>query len=642
MKHPNWLLILLLIIGAILRFYGFPNIPFTYDELSAWGRTDYNSFTDLINKGVRGDGHPALIQIFLYYWRKIFGDSEASFKLPFLLMGVACIYLVYEIGKQWFNETVGLLSAAFITALQYTVMYSQIARPYISGLFFTLMMVLYWTKYVFADEEKRKWRTLVGFIVFAALSFYDHYFSLLFACIVAFSGYFFLPRKLWKEYSAACVMIPLLFSPHIGITLAQFKIGGVGGWLAKPDFHFFQKYLSYSFDFSWWVRGVVAALVLVSFIFIAKEWRKKNKLRLLCLAWFLLPLLIGYFYSKYYNPVLQYSVLIFSFPYLLIFLFSLYKDMNTILKSSLVAAILIAGLYSLIFERKHYELFYKQPVEQMVKYSVDFVNQHPGKRTWIEIQEPSKYMSYYLKKWNSNIIIHSYNDSLIQDCIASQKMVRQENPDYVLCGNIPYDQLRLFRNSFPKTIDVQKGFTYDFFAFAKENEPGPGLNEVNYTTSINFSDTNRMWNYNPAFVKKDSSGKTFYQMDSSQEFGPGLTTDIHSIMKERDDYLVLDAEVSDVKPGSKGSLVLTFSNNGPVLFWQEKPFSYFIDSSGKGHVVNSFAFRDFNFTKADPQLKFYLWNRDHQSFKIHSMTVEVMKGNPIIYSMIEPVPPSAK
>ena len=55
---------------------------------------------------------------------------------------------------------------------------------------------------------------------------------------------------------------------------------------------------------------------------------------------------------------------------------------------------------------------------------------------------------------------------------------------------------------------MQKGFTYDFFAFAKENEPGPGLNEVNYTTSINFSDTNRMWNYNPAFVKKDSSGKT--------------------------------------------------------------------------------------------------------------------------------------
>ncbi|MFI5135280.1 MAG: hypothetical protein ACHQD9_05470, partial [Chitinophagales bacterium] len=352
---------------------------------------------------------------------------------------------------------------------------------------------------------------------------------------------------------------------------------------------------------------------------------------------------IGYFYSRYYNPVLQYSVLIFSFPFLLLLLFSLFKDLNVILKSSFVALILIVGIYSLVFERKHYDLFYKQPVEQMVKYSVDFAKEHPGKKLWIEIQEPSKYMSYYLKKWNSNVIIHSYNDSLIQDYIASQKMVRKENPDYVLCGNIPYDQLRLFRNSFPKIINVQKGFTYDFFAFAKENDSSSSLNEVDYSTAINFSDTAKMWNYNPAFVKKDSSsGKTFYQMDSALEFSPNFTTNLHSIMEHRDDYLVIDAEVSGVKPGSKASLVLTFSNNGPVLFLQEKPFSFFIDSSGTGHIVNAFHFRDFNFTKADPEVKFYLWNKDHESFKIISMKAEVMKGNPLIYSMIEPVPPSAK
>ena len=79
MKRINWILISILITGAALRFFGFPNIPFTYDELSAWGRTGYNSFSELIDQGVRGDGHPALIQVFLNYWRVIFGDSEAAF-----------------------------------------------------------------------------------------------------------------------------------------------------------------------------------------------------------------------------------------------------------------------------------------------------------------------------------------------------------------------------------------------------------------------------------------------------------------------------------------------------------------------------------------------------------------------------------
>ena len=320
LQRINFLLLFILIIGALLRFYGFPHIPFTYDELSAWGRTGYSFFSDLINQGVRGDGHPALIQVFLNYWRKIFGDSEASFKLPFLIMGMCCIWLVFVIGKNWFNETVGIIAAAFVAVLQYTVEYSQIARPYISGLFFSLMMVYYWSKYVFAHQDSlgekeanKNRKSLIAFGVFAVLCCYDHYFSLLFAIIVGISGFFFLPTKKWSDYSLAGIAVLLLFLPHFGITTDQFAIGGVGGWLAKPDHTFFGNYLSYMFDFSWWVKGVVIMLVLLSFIFISKDWKQKNKLRLLCLVWFLAPLLIGYFYSRYKNPVLQYSVLIFSF-----------------------------------------------------------------------------------------------------------------------------------------------------------------------------------------------------------------------------------------------------------------------------------------------------------------------------------------
>ena len=67
------LLIFILLCAAILRFYQFETAPFTHDELSALLRTNFSNFQELIAKGVAIDGHPAFIQVFLYYWTKLVG-----------------------------------------------------------------------------------------------------------------------------------------------------------------------------------------------------------------------------------------------------------------------------------------------------------------------------------------------------------------------------------------------------------------------------------------------------------------------------------------------------------------------------------------------------------------------------------------
>jgi len=386
------------------------------------------------------------------------------------------------------------------------------------------------------------------------------------------------------------------------------------------------------------VKGLVVLLVILNFVQISKDWRQKNKLRILCLVWFLLPILIGYFYSKYRNPVLQYSVLIFSFPYLLLLLFSFIKNQQLFVQLLLSTAILLVGIYSLVFERQHYKIFYHQPVEQMVKLTDEFAKSHPGKKLLVVIQEPWKYMNYYLTKWNSKVNLHSFPDSVFQDYLSAQKKLKEEDPDYVICGNIPYPHLELFRNSYPKFIESEKGFTYDFFVLSKSNDPNASLSEVRFEDSLNFSKHTSSWHYDSSWVRVDSSsGNRFYQMDSSQEYSPGFSTLLDSIMQSRQDYLVLDVEVQNANPASDASLVLSFSERDIVLFWQEKPFKFFVDSSGKGHLVNAIHFRDFNFTRNNPRFAFYLWNRNHESFDIISMKLLVLKGNPLIYSMIEPI-----
>ena len=98
------ILVLILVVAAGLRFFNYAEIPFTHDEFSALSRLHYTDFSTLISEGVMPDGHPAGIQVFLYYWVRLFGPEEWIVKLPFTIFGLLSVWLVYKIASRWFNQ----------------------------------------------------------------------------------------------------------------------------------------------------------------------------------------------------------------------------------------------------------------------------------------------------------------------------------------------------------------------------------------------------------------------------------------------------------------------------------------------------------------------------------------------------------
>jgi hypothetical protein len=74
--------------------FGIWDFSFTNDELSAVGRLRFDTFSELIEKGINVDGHPAGVQVFLWLWIKVFGISEISLRAPFILIGIASIPLM--------------------------------------------------------------------------------------------------------------------------------------------------------------------------------------------------------------------------------------------------------------------------------------------------------------------------------------------------------------------------------------------------------------------------------------------------------------------------------------------------------------------------------------------------------------------
>jgi len=76
------------------------------------------------------DVHPPLYYLLLYYWMMLFGTSVFGMKLLSVLFGVLAIVMVYVVGRQLFDQQVGLLGAFILAISPFNIEFSQEARMY--------------------------------------------------------------------------------------------------------------------------------------------------------------------------------------------------------------------------------------------------------------------------------------------------------------------------------------------------------------------------------------------------------------------------------------------------------------------------------------------------------------------------------
>ena len=364
-RMDNILLGVIMLVAAVLRLWKLGQVPFMHDEFSALLRTRFDNFHDFIQQGIMPDSHPIGVQLFLWGWVKLFGWSAFWVKLPFVLMGIGSIYLIYIIGRQWFNRKVGLFSAAFFAVSQFTIFYSQLARPYSAGLFFVLLMAVFWYKVVFGTKTTTK--DYVGFALSAWACSLMQYFSIAQAGLIFLTGLFFLPKERRKAYWLSGIAAVVLFAPTLPIFYQQlFVSGSIGGWLAAPKSTFLLDFIQYTMNYSQLFMFAVGIVILLPLI-LGKRCRLRQPLRWAGIAWFVIIFAIAFIYSLKREPILQHSTLIFSYPFVIIVAFSLFgtRTLSPWQTALVVAVILFVGTTSLIMERRHYDLMYHQGFDQI-------------------------------------------------------------------------------------------------------------------------------------------------------------------------------------------------------------------------------------------------------------------------------------
>ena len=633
----NTLIHLLLIVARVLRLYNLFDLQYTYDELSAVDRLRFDSFGELIRKGVMIDAHPALVQVWMYYYSLIFGTTEWLMKLQFIFMGIASVYLIYTIGKRWFSETTGLLAATVLTCAQYFVFYSVTARPYVSGLFLCLFVLKYWLEILFNDSAKLK--HYVWFAVFAALAALNHHFSMMFAALCGLLGFFFLTKTNLKNYLVVCVGTVVLYAPHFPILIAQLKIGGIGaangGWLNPPENDFIIQFIFYLFHYSW--LFLIACIGVIVFAYFSAEKNNtslKNKIRALLFSLFALSFLIGFFYSLKVNPVIQFSTLIFATPCLLLFIASFAGEFSLKLKWASVVLLLGIGMSTLVFKRHYYQLVFNQSFDTYIKTTDELIKEKGNENVYALYKGEPWFLNFYKEKYGSSARFEvieneakTINDyKTIYDTLSAK---------YLVLGDFNPSQLLQASNYFPYVHKKIVGYGFELYVLSKEPSKENLEVEKFNRLQLDFKNPSSLFNINKDLVVSNNE-ETYYRIDSLNEYPISFKIKNSELHCHEGQSLV-----AEIKYQSDSIIKGLLSSSQDALkqniHFTASDFSAFYQPSQKTQTAYVSVYVDVKFNNPDNELTLFVWNNNKEKFRITGFSVYTWDNNPYRYGLLSDI-----
>lgn len=184
-----WIVVLITLVGALLRFY-------RLDAQSFWGD---EAFSAVITAGRLSDAlnnplsvNPPGYFLVLNLWRSLAGGSDFALRFPSALLGVLGIPLTYRLGREIRGRSLGAWAASITALAPYHVFYSQEARMYTQLHSLACVLMLAYVR--LWRGGRRAWWLVVSLASMAGL--WTHFFAGF--AIALLAGYFFL-LKLWSD-----------------------------------------------------------------------------------------------------------------------------------------------------------------------------------------------------------------------------------------------------------------------------------------------------------------------------------------------------------------------------------------------------------------------------------------------------------
>ena len=360
-RFAGLILICIIALNTAIRLYGIGDFSLSNDELSAVFRLKYDSVSDVIRYGVMAtDPHPAGVQLFLYYWTSLFGDSQISLRLPFVLAASGGYIFFYYMARSFIGAGNAIICLTLFSFSSFALVQAQLARPYAFGLMTVMASLWAWSRVVSGRGGRVE---LILYAITTALNFYIHYYAGLLSVIAGLTGlYPALKNGVLRSYILAGLSSIILFLPHLFITLEQLGRGNLTAWIDRPGISFVPEHFNVLLNDSpvlllFYIAGLSGLVILYR-----RRTRNNTVFVTYSIILFLGPLLAGITYSQFFGASLIHRVLFFSAPFFFIPACAALPQLNRIPWLILVLLLLSVNLYYSVnthryFDRKYVENF---------------------------------------------------------------------------------------------------------------------------------------------------------------------------------------------------------------------------------------------------------------------------------------------
>jgi len=623
MKSNRFWIIIILLLGSLLRLFSLESFSLTNDELSIiTGVKNCINFSEVLNKGVKTDGHTAFLAIFVFVIGKLFGWSVIALRLPFVLFGIASIWYSYLIGKKWFNPTIGLALAGMIACLEFSLINSQIVRPYSPGFFFYLSFIFYWSVFLFERPINKSW-IIILVSIFAALAASTHYFCALSVGITGIIGLFYLAKETWKGYLVIGILSLILVSPNWFVLMNQLSGEKSVSWIGYSSPNFIFTHIKYVLNNSF----IVLLVCLLPFL----VWLTKNKsnriskFQFLAFLFFILPYLGILIYEILVQPAMQSRYLYFSFPFLLLFFLSFLEDNR--LSKCLALTIVCITLVSSVFINKTYSTDhfgeFKKIAEDHFQWGQEY---NAEKIISVSLINSEKYLNYYFDELDINPPTMVYlNKKLKHQEIT--RLVDESNKDYfVFSWSSIQTPLELYEIIMQKYPHVEKQNIYynsaiTLFSKKKNNT------SILFNQSLDYDDeASKYWLVNPKNM--DSKGNiTLESLNNERRYSSKFEAPMSQLSIDLEDNYIVASVNFESKTEIDPLLVLSLTRGKDKILWRSSHFKDYLSTSESSKVFLCLKLP--MHTKPSDVLKVFVWNNTGDEFKITNLAVKIKKQSEI-------------
>lgn len=415
----NYIILLILILAAVLRFYHIDYQSLWLDEICSLIEANPEiKWSDLEGNIILTDPHPPLYFALMKILFQLFGYTSLVARAFSAVVGVVGVYAIYLLGKEINNKNTGLIAAFLLAINSFHIYYSQEVRMY--ALLVLLTVLSYYRLVVYLKENTYKNATLYG--LFTGLMLLTQFFGLFVfvSQVIIFLFVFIKKEKAYKLLffkqllvSGFVIIISFLPALTIFIETTKKKYTAIKPTTIDTVFLIFKDFVQQSYI----LLFLYSCLVVVCIYYAFKEKMKQNYLILF--SWIIISLALPILRSYLVTPMIVSRYFITILPaFIILVSIAVLKFKYAIIKILLLLCLTIVTFYELFIFNDYYNKITKTQFREIT----EFIKKENKENDQV-VSNLYWYLTFFFNKKEGVQVVEAGLEDHIQEMMRNQNKV---------------------------------------------------------------------------------------------------------------------------------------------------------------------------------------------------------------------------